>query len=60
METPQYSANTFDDETEGSKLIECSLSFDCYRESCCRFGSSLSRGSTSNFLEAIDLVFGEN
>lgn len=60
-ELQRHYASTFDDETEGSRLIECScLSFDCCQGSCCRFDSSSSRANMSSFRAGNDRVFGEN
>lgn len=56
----RHCVSTFDDEIEGSKLIECSWSFDCCQESCYRFDSSSSKGSTSNFREWNGLIFEES
>lgn len=54
-------ASTFDDEIEGSTLIECSLSSDCCHGSCCYHSdSSSSRASTSSFREDFCLIFGES
>lgn len=56
----QRCVSTFDGEIEESKLIECSLSFDCCPESYYHSDNSLSMGRTSSFREENDPIFGEN